>query len=207
MIIECNNCQKRFFLRDSDIPDNGRTVQCGNCSTQWLQLPVSSKKINKNIDINPSGLGSADNENILEKKIVDTDDLLSNTFVASDGNKYKFLGSQWAQLLPSGKSGRLAKKKISEELNKLSGRKIKKVSSSKKTERTMSVYIEKNDGMSILSFLIVLILFFSALILLLDTFKNLLIPYWPKLDTYLTYIFETINNIYIITKDMFNNYK
>ena len=48
---------------------------------------------------------------------------------------------------------------------------------------------------------------FVAIILLLDTFKNQIIPFWPTLDNYLTYIFETSNNIYIITKDLFNNYK
>ena len=39
---------------------------------------------------------------------------------ASDGKTYKFLGSQWAQLLPSGKTGLFAKKKIGRELDKLS---------------------------------------------------------------------------------------
>ena len=29
----------------------------------------------------------------------------------------------------------------------------------------------------------------------------------PKLDDYLVYIFETLNNIYIIIKDLINNYK
>ena len=41
MIIECKNCLKKFKVRDSDIPINGRTVKCGNCSTQWLQMPVA----------------------------------------------------------------------------------------------------------------------------------------------------------------------
>ena len=42
---------------------------------------------------------------------------------ASDGKTYKFLGSQWAELLPSGKTGLFAKKKIGKELDKLTGRK------------------------------------------------------------------------------------
>ena len=36
---------------------------------------------------------------------------------------YKFLGSQWAELLPSGKTGLFAKRKIGKELDKLTGRK------------------------------------------------------------------------------------
>ena len=45
---------------------------------------------------------------------------------ASDGKTYKFLGSQWAELLPSGKTGLFAKKKIGQELDKLTGRKERK---------------------------------------------------------------------------------
>ena len=41
MIIECRNCLKRFVVRDSDITTKGRVVKCGNCSTQWRQMPTS----------------------------------------------------------------------------------------------------------------------------------------------------------------------
>ena len=49
-------------------------------------------------------------------------DLSKNEFMASDGKNYKFLGSQWSEILPSGKFGRLARKNISKELNKLADR-------------------------------------------------------------------------------------
>ena len=55
---------------------------------------------------------------------------------------------------------------------------------------------EKEKGMGIFSFLIVLIMFVAAIILFLDTFKNQFIHFWPELDNYLIYIFETLNNIY-----------
>ena len=42
---------------------------------------------------------------------------------ASDGKTYKFLGSQWAELLPSGKTGLFARRKISQELDEITGRK------------------------------------------------------------------------------------
>ena len=61
--------------------------------------------------------------------------------------------------------------------------------------------------MGIFSFLIVLVISLAAIILVLDTFKNQLIPFVPELDNYLVYIFETLNNIYIIITDFFNNYK
>ncbi len=39
MIIECQNCNKKFDLEDKLIPLKGRLVQCGFCHSQWHQLP------------------------------------------------------------------------------------------------------------------------------------------------------------------------
>ena len=193
MIVECKNCLKKFAVKDSDIPSRGRTVQCGNCSRQWLQMPIHSEVTIDNLDVDDDS----------------SQDLSKNEFMASDGNKYKFLGSQWAEILPSGKFGRLARKKISKELNNLTGREqVKKNKTIKKSNQLENQYQEiEPKGMGIFSFLVVLIIFVAAIILLLDTFKNQLIPFFPDLDNFLVYIFETLNNIYIIIKDLFNSYK
>ena len=210
MIIECKNCLKKFTVRDIDIPIKGRTVQCGNCSTQWLQMPITTTvKIDDlnvdDVDQEPSKISSTDTTETLD---VDKD-LSKNEFVASDGKNYKFLGSQWAQVLPSGKTGRLAKKKISTELNRLTGKEqVKKKKTINKSNQSVNQYQETEEGgMGIFSFLIVLVISLAAIILALDTFKNQLIPFFPNLDNYLVYIFETLNNIYIIITDFFNNYK
>ena len=192
MIIECKNCIKKFTVRDIDIPIKGRTVQCGNCSTQWLQMPITALVTTEDLDV------------------YDVDqDYSKNEFIASDGKNYKFLGSQWAEVLPSGKAGRLAKKKISKELNKLAGiTQVKKSKTINKSNQSANQYYEtETRGMGIFSFLIVLVISVAAIILALDTFKNQLIPFFPDLDNYLVYIFETLNNIYIIIKDLINNYK
>ena len=210
MIIECKNCLKKFTVSDSDIPIKGRTVQCGNCSTQWLQMPITtSVKIDDlnvdDVDQEPSKISST-----VTTETLDVDqDLSKNEFVASDGKNYKFLGSQWAQVLPSGKTGRLARKKISTELNRLTGKEqVKKNKTINKSNQSVNQYQETEEGgMGIFSFLIVLVISVAAIILALDTFKNQLIPFFPDLDNYLVYIFETLNNIYIIIKDLINNYK
>ena len=192
MIIECKNCLKKFTVRDIDIPIKGRTVQCGNCSTQWVQMPITALVTTEDLDVD------------------DVDqDYSKNEFIASDGKNYKFLGSQWAEVLPSGKAGRLAKKKISKELNKLAGRtQVKKSKTINISNQSANQYQETEArGMGIFSFLIVLVISVAAIILALDTFKNQLIPFFPDLDNYLVYIFETLNNIYIIIKDLINNYK
>jgi len=210
MIIECKKCLKRFSVKDSDIPTKGRTVQCGNCSAQWLQMPMQSAITTENLDIEKKSSKitpsiAADN---LEAEDDSSQDLSKNEFMASDGKNYKFLGSQWAEMLPSGKFGRLARKNISKELNKLAGRKEVKKKKIQKPTRSLNQYQEKqNNGMGIFSYLMVSIISIAALILLLDTFKHQLISVFPSLDNYLVYIFETLYNIYIIVKDLFNNYK
>jgi predicted Zn finger-like uncharacterized protein len=210
MIIDCKKCLKRFSVKDSDIPTKGRTVQCGNCSAQWLQMPIQSVVTTENLDIEKKSSKispsiAADN---LEAEDDSSQDLSKDKFIASDGKNYKFLGSQWAEMLPSGKFGRLARKNISKELNKLTGRKEVKKKTIQKSSQPVNKYQEKqNKGMGIFSLLIISVISVAALILLLDTFKHQLISVFPNLDNYLIYIFETLNNIYIIIKDLFNNYK
>ena len=116
MIIQCESCSRKFIVKDDDIPTQGRTVQCGYCSVTWHQMPDSTKK-----------------ETIKKPKtaktIAATDDSPSiDSIKASDGKTYRFLGSQWAELLPSGKTGLFARRKISSELDEITGRKENKIS-------------------------------------------------------------------------------
>ena len=211
MIVECKNCLKKFTVKDSDIPIKGRTVQCGNCSKQWLQMPMHSTVTTDklNVEKNSSKISSSVTSDNLDVDEDSSQDLSKNIFMASDGKNYKFLGSQWAEILPSGKSGRLARKKISKELNELAaGKKVKKNKAIKQPNQSVNQYQEKqNNGMGIFSFLIVFVISVGAIILLLDTFKDQLISFFPSLENYLVYVFETLNNIYIIIKDLINNYK
>ena len=211
MILQCKNCLKKFAVKDSDIPSRGRTVQCGNCSTQWLQMPVHTAITTDNLDVEKKSPKISHSITVDNLKTEDDDtsqDLSKNEFMASDGKNYKFLGSQWSEILPSGKFGRLARKNISKELNKLAGRKqVKKNKTVQKSNQSVNKYQEKqNNGMGIFSFLMVSVISVAAIILLLDTFKHQLISLFPNLDNYLVYIFETLNNIYIIIKDLFNSY-
>ena len=211
MILQCKNCLKKFTVKDSDIPSGGRTVQCGNCSTRWLQMPVHTAVTAVNLEVEKKSHKISPSITVDNLKTEDDDtsqDLTKNEFTASDGKNYKFLGSQWSEVLPSGKFGRLARKNISKELNKLAGRKEIKKKIVQKSTQSLNQYQEKqNNGMGIFSYLIVSVISVAALILLLDTFKHQLISVFPNLDNYLIYIFETLNNIYIIIKDLFNNYK
>ena len=66
---------------------------------------------------------------------------------------------------------------------------------------------EKNstkNKINILSFLVVLIITFVALVILLDTFKNFINLIIPGFDLILNNLYETLKDIILFIKDIFN---
>ena len=205
MIIQCGNCSRKFSVKDEDIPKEGRMVQCSNCSQKWFQAPIKiQSSIKSDIDENVS----------------------KTQFEASDGRTYKFMGSQWAELLRSGKTGLVAKRTIAAELNRLAGI-AKPKKSRKRVKKTEEVEIEsitkiidpsseqidsddqKKKGLGFFGYIILLTIITLSIIGILKTFQNELIMYFPETE----YIFDKGENIfesmgYIITiiKDLIKFY-
>jgi len=233
MIIQCENCSRKFVTKDSDIPQEGRAVQCSYCSITWHQMPVSiPTKILKQPYIN--------------KPTEEIDEGLSiDRIKASDGKTYKFLGSQWAQLLPSGKTGLFAKKKIGKELDKLTGRKEKKTirKRQKKIKELEIDNIEKvinpsfgaqdidpslgvqdnekqlpdidqpKQGLGFFGYVFLLIIIGFSIVGVLRTFENDLLNYFPEteyiyelLDEQLEFLAESVKNIIVIINDLIDSY-
>ena len=233
MIIQCESCSRKFIAKDSDIPKEGRMVQCGYCSVTWHQMPVlASTKILERANINEP------TEEIDEGLSVDK-------IKASDGKTYKFLGSQWAQLLPSGKTGLFAKKKIGKELDKLTGRKresivqkrqkkirefkidsIEKKIDPSSIEKTIDPSSESLDnknqvpdidkpkhGLGFLGYIFLLIIIGFSIVGILKTFENDLLSYFPEteyiyqlLDEQLEFFAETVKNMIVIVNDLISSY-
>ena len=213
MIIQCSSCSRKFIVKDSDIPKEGRAVQCGYCSVTWHQLPVlKTTKAIKQQDIK---------KNIKENLSVDS-------IKASDGKTYKFLGSQWAELLPSGKTGLFAKRNIGKELDKLTGRKkertidkrkkkIKKdvdpSSENSQNENKLPEIYKPKKGLGFFGYVFLVIVLGFSIVGVLKTFENDLIGSFPEteyifqlLDQQLKYFSETFKNMITIVKDLFNSY-
>ena len=38
------SCSRKFAVKDSDIPKEGRMVQCGSCGNKWKQFPADEVK-------------------------------------------------------------------------------------------------------------------------------------------------------------------
>jgi predicted Zn finger-like uncharacterized protein len=73
MIITCPNCNKKFKIDNSLIPDEGRDLQCGSCNHIWLyKIKEENSKIlelKEEIDINDIKTKvDKNNEEIVENK-------------------------------------------------------------------------------------------------------------------------------------------
>jgi predicted Zn finger-like uncharacterized protein len=214
MIIQCEACSRKFVVKDEDIPASGRNVQCGYCNTIWFQNNVLSlKKTENGIKIEKSKTKVKENLSV-------------DSIKGSDGKTYKFLGSQWAELLPSGKTGLFAKKKIGKELDKITGRKIK-ISPERKKKREKKeldpssqslggrlpdIY-KPSEGMGFFSYIFLLIIIGFSAVGILKTFENDLINNFPEieyffiiLDEQLIFIAEAVKNIFTIFDDLINSY-
>jgi len=215
MIIQCSSCSRKFIVKDSDITSRGRMVQCGYCSVTWHQMPISTP-------IKPTK-----QESINKPATKINEDLSVDAIKASDGKTYKFLGSQWAQLLPSGKTGLFAKRKIGKELDKLTGRKresatkrekkIKKEmdpsSGSLDSEKQLPDVYKPKQGLGFFGYIFLLIIIGFSIIGVLRTFENDLLNYFPQteyifelLDKQLEYVAETVKNMIVIINDLMDSY-
>ena len=215
MIIQCESCSRKFVVKDSDIPKEGRTVQCGYCSVTWRQKPVSVTT------------GIIEKTKIT-RPVTQTDESPSvDSIKASDGKTYRFLGSQWAELLPSGKTGLFARRKISIELDEITGRKETKITRKRKkkleevdpssesldeTKQLPDVYKPK-QGLGFFGYIFLLIIIGFSMVGILKTFENDLLNYFPEteyiyqlLDEQLEYLAESVKNIIVIIQDLINAY-
>tara|TARA_Y100001970_G_scaffold221324_1_gene271992 strand:+ start:1379 stop:2026 length:648 start_codon:yes stop_codon:yes gene_type:complete len=215
MIIQCKSCSRKFIVKDSDIPKRGRSVQCGYCSVSWHQMPIKETV-------------EAIKKTKINKASIEVDDTPSvESLKASDGKTYKFLGSQWAELLPSGKTGLFARKKISQELDQITGRKVKKVIRKKKkkieevdpssgsldSEKRLPDIYKQKQGIGFLGYLILLIIIAFSVVGVLKTFEGDLLNYFPEseyvfelLNRQLEFLAESVKNVIILINDLISSY-
>jgi len=215
MIIQCESCSRKFIVEDNNIPKDGRTVQCGYCSVTWHQMPVTTptRTVKK-----PQ----------ISKPVVEADESPSvDSIKASDGKTYRFLGSQWAELLPSGKTGLFARKKISQELDEVTGRKERKIARKRKKKleeldpssggldgetQLPDIHIPK-QGLGFLGYIFLLIIIGFSVVGVLRTFENDLLNTFPEteyiyelLDEQLEFLAESVKNMIVIINDLIDSY-
>ncbi|MDA9162477.1 zinc-ribbon domain-containing protein [Candidatus Pelagibacter ubique] len=80
MIITCNNCNKKFDIDSSLIPDMGRLLQCASCDHKWFFKKVVPENLVSSID---EDIGN-DNVNIFEQNNSPINDVESVSDASND---------------------------------------------------------------------------------------------------------------------------
>jgi len=80
MIITCNNCNKKFDVDSSLIPDMGRLLQCASCDHKWFFKKVVPENPVSSID---EDIGN-DNVNIFEQNNSSINDVESVSDASND---------------------------------------------------------------------------------------------------------------------------
>ena len=83
MIIVCPSCDKNFNVRDDQIPDKGRLLQCSNCKHEWFYtkntIPIDDNIDELSDELTQESFGILDeeedqhDEEIAEDKTVELD--------------------------------------------------------------------------------------------------------------------------------------
>ena len=144
MIIECQNCNKKFDLEDKLIPLKGRLVQCGFCHSQWHQLPNTITSLPK-------------------KKVIEKVD------ISKDEVKVRSIN--------------------------------KKIKSKARDKQEF-----KNKNIGFFSYIFIFLISIIAFFLIAETFEYQINNIFPNFENYIIYVYETLNNILILIKDLFKSY-
>ena len=178
MIITCNCGEKKFKLPDNSIPPSGRLVQCGYCGLKWKQFPVDEA-------INTRSISSP-------KKVVSRPQPVQakikkpKKIKKTDPKKTREISLYSPEYLA---------KKHGININQDNNKKIIK-----------NVDDNKNYGLGFYSSIIILTIFIISFFGILNLTKDIVIFYYPFLESYILYLYETIENIKIIITDFLSIY-
>ena len=82
-------------------------------------------------------------------------------------------------------------------------RKIKKSKTNHNINISDNKYIQKNQKkIGFLSYVLVIVISFIALIIISDTFKSFLSSFIPNIDFYLSSLYESLKDIFLFFKDL-----
>ena len=75
MIIVCPSCSKNFNVRDDQIPDKGRLLQCSNCKHEWFYtkntIPIDDNLDEKsNDELTQESFGILDEEEAQHDEVI-----------------------------------------------------------------------------------------------------------------------------------------
>ena len=184
MIINCNNCNKKFNIASNLIPDEGRLLQCASCNHKWF-FKKEIKEIMENTvspivkNIEGKDINVFD-QNTLPNNIEINPSDLTKKNVKIDAEEER-------------------EKKIESNIQKEPEKKIE-------DNRNEHIYVrakpKKQKNFKILNIFIVAIVSFVAFIIIVDTFKYPIGKVFPNIEFILYNLYESIKDILLFIKDL-----
>ena len=177
MIITCNNCNKKFNIESSLIPDKGRLLQCASCNHKWF----FKKEILENT-VSPI---AEHNDNVL-----DQDNPINNKeFNPSD------LSKEETEVDTEEKHDEKIEVNNEETQNK-------NIHANLDENTIVNAKRKKQKNFKIINIFVVVIISFVAFIIIVDTFKYPIGQVVPNIEFILYNLYESIKDISLFIRDL-----
>ena len=181
MIITCNNCNKKFDIDSSLIPDKGRLLQCASCDHKWF----FKKEVLENT-VNPIVEGiDNDNVNIFVQNNFSNNDEINPSDLLKDEVHVD------------------TEEKLDEKIEVNNEEEPKnKIVANTNERTTTNDKPKKQKNFKILNIFIVAIISSIAFIIIVDTFKYPIGKIVPNIEFILYNLYETIKDISLFIRDL-----
>ena len=181
MIITCNNCNKKFDIDSSLIPDKGRLLQCASCDHKWF----FKKEVLENT-VNPIVEGiDNDNVNIFVQNNFSNNDEINPSDLLKDEVHVD------------------TEEKLDEKIEVNNEEEPKnKIVANTNERTTTNDKPKKQKNFKILNIFIVAIISSIAFIIIVDTFKYPIGKIVPNIEFILYNLYESIKDISLFIRDL-----
>ena len=181
MFITCNNCNKKFDVDSSLIPDLGRLLQCASCDHKWFfKKEVLENTVSPIVkDIDNDNVNIFVENNLSNKDEINPSDLLKDEADVDTEEKLD-------EKIEVNKEEEL-KHKIDANINE---------------STTANSIQKKQKNFKILNIFIVAIISSVAFIIIVDTFKYPIGKIVPNIEFILYNLYESIKDISLFIKDL-----
>ena len=172
MIIQCENCNKKFEIQDKLIPDDGRLLECGSCAHQWHYTPITKLELTDEVPIKDEPTDEVPIKDEPADEVPIKDEPAEELIIKKVKKKSKII------------------KKIYEN------------DSDNEIDHTNENITTKEKNISFINFLLVGIISFVAIVILVDTFKNQIAYVIPNISLYINELHEILRDIFLFIADL-----
>ena len=172
MIIQCENCNKKFEIQDNLIPDDGRLLECGSCAHQWHYTPITKLELTDEVPIKDEPTDKVPIKDEPADQVPIKDEPAEELIIKKVKKKSKII------------------KKIYEN------------DSDNEIDQTNENIKTKEKNISFINFLLVGIISFVAIVILVDTFQNQIVYVIPNISLYINELHEILRDIFLFIADL-----